>query len=205
MCSPSRKLHFFKTHFSPSFSHSLPPPSFLLLFLLSLHSSTFYKLSVLVGCSLYLLSQLVLLCKGTCRSLLYLLAAGVAGGGSFFLVFQYSCWLCTELGAWSIEVWQTSDLTLPPSSEPSFTLPLLFLPLFLLRAYGIMGQTLRCSSSSSTPCAPGSLLTSTKPWPGNVTQGYLRETDVSRSFMYRPGCGCMFEPFLFCSAANSPL
>ena len=126
MCSPSRKLHFFKTHFSPSFSHSLPPPSFLLLFLLSLHSSTFYKLSVLVGCSLYPLSQLVLLCKGTCRSLLYLLAAGVAGGGSFFLVFQYSCWLCTELGAWSIEVWQTSDLTLPPSSEPSFTLPLLF-------------------------------------------------------------------------------
>ena len=79
-----------------SLSLSLPPS-------LS-DSSTLYKDSVFIGCSLYLLCQLVLLCRSSLCSLLYLTAAGTVGGASFLLFSQFSCFLCTALGAWSVEV-----------------------------------------------------------------------------------------------------
>ena len=60
--------------------------------------------TIVVGCSLYLLCQLVCLFTSHCKAISYLMLAGLAGGGSLWLFYAHSCWLCWTLGAWSIEV-----------------------------------------------------------------------------------------------------
>ena len=65
-----------------------------------------YTNSILVGCSLYMLSQLFLFstkCPDVVE-LVYLIVAGLVGGVSMFLFKAKYCWLCDTLGPWSVEV-----------------------------------------------------------------------------------------------------
>lgn len=68
--------------------------------------STLYNGSIIIGCSIYLLCELVMLVRKKIKMcpVWYLITAGVTGGISFLLFSRYSCLLCTEFGAWSVEV-----------------------------------------------------------------------------------------------------
>ena len=72
-----------------------------------------YLGSVVVCCSLFLVMQLLYLVTNHCRALPYLALAGLTGGGSLWVCYKYKCWLCQNLGAWSIEVsiqkWYTNN------------------------------------------------------------------------------------------------
>ena len=62
----------------------------------------------MLGCSLYMLTQFILLAidwsNTDWKEVFFLVGAGLAGGSSLFLVKYEYCWLCQNLGPWSIEV-----------------------------------------------------------------------------------------------------
>lgn len=73
-------------------------------------SMDLYFNSILLGCSLYMLTQLIRLILDWSHTdwveILFLVGAGIVGGSSLFLIKKEACWLCKSLGPWSLEgVW----------------------------------------------------------------------------------------------------
>lgn len=72
-----------------------------------MHRNLYFD-SILVGCSLYMLTQLIRLIIDWSRTgwseILCLVGAGISGGFSLLLIRMDFCWLCKTFGPWSIEV-----------------------------------------------------------------------------------------------------
>lgn len=77
-------------------------------YLYSVNYSNLYFNSVLVGCSFYLLTQLIRLSLDWSRAswseIIFLVGAGLIGGASLVTIREEYCWLCKNLGPWSIQV-----------------------------------------------------------------------------------------------------
>ena len=63
-----------------------------------------YFATVGICCGLYLVFQFALTIHNGCRAIGYLIASGIVGGVSLWLIRDEYCWLCNTLGAWSMEV-----------------------------------------------------------------------------------------------------
>lgn len=68
-----------------------------------------YFATVSICCGLYIVFQFAMTIRNSFHAIGYLMASGIVGGVSLWLVKEEFCWLCLTLGAWSVEVFLRSE------------------------------------------------------------------------------------------------